>query len=404
MNGPELLADEIDGRLYAAIVRDGVLVDLYVDPVATTAGWASIYLGKVVKIDTRLDAAFVDLGEGLTGYLPAKHTVVGASETGDGIADLLKGGQMVLVQIKSEGKSNTLHENHKLPRLTMKLYVPGVFLSHHPNSSQITIKPAPAKAGGKTESEKINALAARLKGQGGWVIRRFAENAAAEDIEHEAKYLQAVGRKILAAKETRGDKPGRLKAGPNALFRALIDHGAINFEHIHVGNKRLLELMTGWCARYLPALAASRRLRLFKPEKSGQTLFDIYDVYSEIEALQDNQVFLNSGGTIIIEHTPAFTVIDVNQGSAESVSTINQSAAREIARQCRLRNLSGAILIDFINMDQKNERVRLLETLEEVFADDTANAQVHGFTRLGIIELTRKRRTATLAEKLRKTK
>ena len=110
---------------------------------------------------------------------------------------------------------------------------------------------------------------------------------------------------------------------------------------------------------------------------------------------------LNDGGTIVIEHTSALTVIDVNQGRADSISGVNQSAAREIARQCRLRSLSGAILIDFINMDQKNERVRLLETLEALFAADKVSAQVHGLTRLGLVELTRKRRSAAFAEKLK---
>jgi ribonuclease E/ribonuclease G len=394
----ELMADEIDGCLYAAVVRKGVLADLYVDPAVTTAGWASIYLGKVTKIDTKLDAAFVDMGEGLTGYLPAKHVVTDSEgESRPGIAQVLKGGQMILVQVKSEAKRNTVHESHKVPRLTMKLYVPGLFLSHHPNTSQVSV------VSGWKENDKTNAIAARLKGKGGWIIRRAAENATEAEIEHEVQYLQEIGQKILAAKDTRGDKPGRLKAGPNALFRALVDYGAVNFEHIHIGNKAVFDLMTGWCARHLPALATSKRLRLFKPEKPDQKLFDIHDIYSELEALRDQQVYLNAGGTIIIEPTSAMTVIDVNQGSASGIPEINQAAAREIVRQCRLRNLNGALLIDFINMDQKSERVRLLDVMQALFADDTANAQVHGFTRLGIMEITRKRRTASLAEKLKKT-
>jgi ribonuclease E/ribonuclease G len=330
------------------------------------------------------------MGEGLTGYLPAKYAV------GEGgIAERLRGGQTVLVQVRSEAKRSTLHESHKIPRLTMNLHVPGLFLTHIPTADPETVS-------SKIDDGKIPAVVSGLKGKGGWVVQRAAENADERDIEHEAKYLQEIGQKILGAKETMQDKPGRVKAGPNAMFRALTDYGASSFEHIYVGNKQLLDLMTNWCARHLPALAASKRLRLFKPEKYGQKLFDIYDVFSEIAALQEDQVCLNSGGTIIIEPTSAMTVIDVNQGSADSITIANQSAAKEIARQCRLRNLSGAILIDFINMDQKSERARLQETMQEVFANDTANAQVHGFTRLGIIELTRKRRTASLAEKLKK--
>lgn len=397
MNGLELLADEIDGRLYAAVVNKGVLTDLYVDKADTTGSWASMYLGKVIKIDPRQDAAFVDLGNGLTGYLPAKHIHhLGAdeSETRTGITELLTGGQMIIVQIKSEAKRTTEHETQKLPRLTMKLYVPGMFLVYSPSSSQVTISR-------RIENESVLTLTAKLKGKGGWLVQHHAEQATEADIALEAKHLQQTWQNILAARDACNGKPGLLKAGPNALFRALTDYGAIKFEHIHVGNKKILDLMTGWCARHIPALANSKRLRLFKPEKTGQTLFDIHDVYSALETLQDTHVPLKSGGSIIIEPTSALTIIDVNQGSADGQSAANQSAALEIARQCRLRNMSGAILIDFINMSQRDERTRLLETLSNVFADDLANAQIHGFTRLGIIELTRKRRTATLAEKLK---
>ena len=397
-SGLELFADEIDGRLFAAVVRNGVVDDLYVDAVSTPTPWASLYLGKVIKIDTKLDAAFVDLGNGLTGLLPAKHVShpgADSSEARTGISSLLSGGQMIVVQVKSEGKRFTEHENQKLPRLTMKLYVPGLFLTYSPNSNQVTISR-------KVASEEILALTSSLKGEGGWIVRHHVDNASAPDIEFEAKYLQKFWRQILAFRDALGDKPGLLKAGPDAVVRALTDYGAVNFEHIYAGNKQILTRITEWCAGHLPALATSKRLRLFKPEKIGQRLFDIYDVYGVLESLKESRVHLDAGATLVIEPTSAVTLVDVNQGSAESIVAANQSAAHEMARQCRLRDLSGAILIDFINMEQKNERARLLDTLAELFALDFASAQVHGFTRLGIIELTRHRRTASLAEKLAK--
>ncbi|MBI3441746.1 MAG: ribonuclease E/G [Proteobacteria bacterium] len=396
MNGLDLLADEIDGFLYVAIVRNGTLVDLYVDRPDMTASWASLYLGKVIKIDTKLDAAFVDIGQGLIGYLPAKHVRhpgADVSETRTGITELLKGGQMVLVQIKSEGKRQTENENHKLPRLTMKLYVPGLFVAYSPYSSQVTISR-------KIKNEGVLTLTAKLKGKGGWLVQHSAEDAAEADIAYESKSLQEKWQQYLSAEELAQGQPALLISGPDAIFRALVDYGALNFEHIYVGNKRLLELVIGWCKEHLPALATSKRLRLFRPEQNSQRLFETYDLYSEIESLPERRVYLQGGGTIIIEHTSAVTVIDVNQGSAGSISEVNQSAVKEIARQIRLRALSGAILIDFINMEQKNERVRLLEAMESILADDAGNAQVHGFTRLGIMEITRKRRSAMLMEKL----
>ena len=395
MNGLELLADEIDGRLYAAVVRNSVLADLYTDPSATEAGWGSVYLGKVIKIDPKLDAAFVDLGNGVTGYLPAKHihyTGADKSETRTGVTELLTGGQMILVQVKSEAKRSTAHENHKLPRLTMKLYLPGLFIIYSPTASQVTMSR-------KIENAETLSFTAKLKGKGGWIVQRHAEKASENDIEQEAAALQETWEKLLADKEMRQGKPGLLLAGPNALFRALMDYGAPQFEHIYAGNKKILDLITGWCAKHFPALATSKRLRLFKPEKPNQRLFDIYDLYAELEALSDNHVPLDAGGSIIIEPTSTLTVIDVNQGSAENIASANQAAAAEIARQCRLRNMSGAILIDFISMDQREERARLLDMLAAAFAPDLNAPQIHGFTRLGMIELTRRRRTATFAEK-----
>ena len=412
MSGLELLADEVDGCLYASVVNKGMLTDLYIDAALTPdaarpelksgafapVSWGSIYLGKVIKIDTKLDAALMDLGNGLTGFLPAKHVHhpgADESESRSGISALLTGGQMVIVQVKSEGKRHTEHENQKLPRLTMKLYVPGLFLTYSPTSSQVTISR-------RIENENILAMTAKLKGKGGWIVREHIEEASESEIEYESRHLYDTWQNILALRNTLGDKPGLLKAGPDALTRALTDYGAPNFEHIYVGNKQVLARMTDWCMEHLPALAGSKRLRLFKPEKTGQRLFDIHDIYGEIECLKEGRVYLDSGATIIVESTSALTFIDVNQGGADSIAAVNQSAAHAIARQCRLRNLSGAILIDFINMDQKEERFRLLDTLAEIFAPDLANAQVHGFTRLGIVELTRKRRTASFAEKLKK--
>ncbi len=398
MGSLELLADEIDGRLCAAIVRDGVLDDFYADAQQTPVRWGAFYLGKVIKVDTKLEAALIDLGNGQQGFLPSKHVRrpgADESEARSGVAELLSGGQMVLVQVKSEGKPFTESENQKLPRLTMKLNVPGLFLNYSTTSSQVTISR-------KVESEQILAMTAKLKGKGGWIVRHHVEKATPEEIERESLRLQEDWQKILSAKDALGDKPGLLKEGPSALIRAVTDYGVANFEHIYVGNKQLLKEMTDWCAEHLPAFATSKRLRLFKPEKGTQKLFDIHDVYGALEALKEKRVFLDSGATIIIESTSAVTLIDVNQGRAGSIPASNQSAAREIARQCRLRNLSGAILVDFINMEQREERARLLETLTQVFTNDMGNAQVHGFTRLGIIELTRKRRTASLAEKLAK--
>jgi len=395
MSAAELYIDDIDGRLHAAVLHRGILTDLYVDALDQDACWGSIYQGKVLKIDKKLDAALVDLGGGVTGLLPAKYVYLpesGEAADRSGIGDLLKPGQMILVQVRAEAKRMSLHEQHKMPRLTMLVYLSGQYLTHSPVARQVTIS-------ANIENEKVLKFTAKLKGKGGWLVQPSAEHASEENMQTEADLLRAEWEQILAVTETSGERPRLVRAGPNAAVRALNDYSAAAFEHIYTGNKHCLEIVMQWAARHEPPLADSKRLRLFRPEKPGQRLYDINDIYSELEMLEEQIVPLAGGGSIIIEPTHAVIMIDVNQGSAAGIAAVNQEAAAETVRQMRLRNLSGAILIDFIGMNQKSERIRLVDTMTRLLQGDHAAAEVHGFTRLGIIEVTRKRRTATLAEK-----
>ena len=126
----------------------------------------------------------------------------------------------------------------------------------------------------------------------------------------------------------------------------------------------------------------------------------MYDVYSELEKLHYKTVELDCGGNIIIEDTAAMIVIDINQGSASSYMEANYAAAKEIARQIKLRNLNGIIIIDFINVVKKGEREKVINIIEQSLAHDIGNTQVHGFTRLSMLEITRKRRTGSVSEKI----
>lgn len=397
MSGIDLLVDEVDGRLHCAIVKKQLLTDLYTDPSDLSGAWASIYLGKVVKIDTKLDAAIVDLGNGMQGFLAAKHVSFQGgreSEKRTGIASMLKSGQMLLVQVKAEGKRGSLNENHKMPRLTTKLYVLGHHMVYCPLTNPVTMSR-------HIERTDVLNMTAKLKAKGGWILHGHAEKEDVEILKTEADKLMGEWSVIHAAEASSEGRPRLLKGGPTALHRVLFDYGAGAFDHIHAGSRKLFDAMAQWCEKYDPPLATSKRLRLFKPDKPGRSLFDTEDVLSELDILQEKRIELNSGGSIIVEQTHAMTMIDVNQGSADSILAANQDAAQEAARQIRLRNLSGAILIDFIGMEERTQRAKLLDMLEKAFDNDPAAAQIHGFTRLGIIEITRKRRTATYAEKLR---
>lgn len=396
MSGMEILIDEIDGRLHAAVVAKGKLHDLYVDTKHMGESWSSLYLGKVVKIDKRLDAAFVDLGNGLTGFLPAKHVHQPggySSEARSGIAEKLKTGDMLLVQVKAEAKKASQHENHKVPRLTTRIYIIGHHLVYCPLASQVTMSR-------QIERPEVLAIGERINAKGGWILQEHAVDAEPDVLEIEARQLAAFWQKILGAKDASDGRPRLLKSGINAIYRVMSDYGAEGIDHIYCGTKKVFDMMTQWCATFDPPLAGSKRLRLFKPERTAQKLFDMYDVSSDIETLGYPTVHLEGGGSLIIEHTHALTTIDVNQGSATNAIETNDEAALEAARQVRLRNLNGAILIDFIGMEERWRVQKLLDTLTDAFKGDPAQPQVHGFTRLGIAEVTRKRRTGTYIERV----
>lgn len=397
MNNLELFVDDIDGYLFAATVDNGYLIDLYVNKPYINGSWASIYLGKVIKVDTKQDAAFIDLGNNLVGYLPADQALArtpGVEIPRSGISKMVKNGDTFLVQVKAEGKENSIYENHKHPRLTANLHVPGGFLIYMPHSDKI-------QCSGNIDEKFIDKFKTKINTEGGWKFYPSAVKLSKEEIEDEIEYLKQHWQHLLEKAERQNGQPGLIEVGPIALFRAFMDYGAASFDHIYAGNSMILKIISDWSNKHLIKLATSKRLRLFKPEKTGEKLFDAHDLYGEIEKLKTPLVEMTQGGNLIIETTSAFTTIDVNQGSSSSIEDTNFRAAYEVSRQIRLRNLSGTILIDFIgNVPLKTERKRLIDALESYFKNDIGDAQVHGFTRLGIVEITRRRRSSPLHEKI----
>ena len=394
----EILADMHEGRLIVAVLEKSKMIDLYVDyKKPTPAPWASLWFGKVERVDPRLDAAFVNLGDGGMGFLPAKHVHAQGSdksETRTGISNLLKSGQMVLVQVKAEAYLATQHEHQKYPRLTTKLYIPGRALQYSPHSNQVNISR-------RIQNEAVFAATKQLEGSGGWIIQPAANDTPVDVIKQEASALKQRWKEIQTKGGHDKTSPRLLMEAPNALERALIDHGDDPLERIEVGDKTLYAQAEHWLTQHAPhTLGKTTTLSLYVKDRDKMSLFDFRDVSSELDTLGGATVPLSSDGNLIVEQTSALVAMDINRAGGDSVVSVNVEAAIEAARQMRLRNLSGAILIDFISMPTKTDRTRIVETLEKELADDPHGTQIHGFTRLGIMEVTRKRRDATLAEKL----
>lgn len=395
----EILAENHNGRLIVAVLSGRRLIDLYTDtrkPVA--AGWASLWLGRVERVDPRLDAAFVNLGDGGMGFLPAKHVhMPGAdeAETRTGISNLLKSGQMIMVQIKAETYAATHHEHQKYPRLTTKLYLPGRALHYSPHSNRVNISR-------KIQNEAVFSATRQLEGSGGWLIQPPADSTPPEVIQREAATLRQRWKDLQTKSTHDTQTPRLLMEAPGALERALVDHADGMLERVEVADKALYSRAENWLTQHAPhTLGTTTVLSLFTKDRDGMGLLDFRDVSSELDTLGQSVAPLPSSGNLIVEQTSALVAMDVNRAGGESSLAVNIEAAAEAARQMRLRNLSGAILIDFINMPQKTDRSRIVEALEQEMIEDAHGTQIHGFTRLGIMEVTRKRRDATLAEKLR---
>ncbi len=399
MSKYEILVDKINNSLHVALLKNGKLDDLYMDIQTKSPRWAEIYLGKVVKIDKILNAAFIDLGDDKYGYLPVKHAYIQGIKRQKNtlISQLLKTGDMIIVQVKSEMTRGGYEEHEKLPRLTMKLQLFGRTLNYSPNVKKLLHAPRLSKSDLAGVTSELKSL------DGGWFIRDSINNFKDEETLAEAAKLHKLwtGLKILVDDSKTGAKPKLIFKGPDATRRALIDYAAHEIEMIEIADDFAYENAIKWCERYAPDLSVKiiqPRLDSYK-EKQNFDLFEFRDITAAIEELDNSNVPLKSGGSIIIECTRAMTVIDVNLGSGSDVIKANTEAAIEIARQIRLRNICGMIVVDFISMQHKNDRHSILKKLEQESESDPANPQLHGFTRLSNFEITRRRRTHSLKEK-----
>lgn len=387
----EVLVQKIGNQLHAALLSNKKVFDLYVDPKPENAKWASIYLAKVETIDKALNGAFVSLGGQHTGFLPAKHVIKNGKTNRDArVEKVLQPGQMILVQVKSEGKTHTACEAYKQPRVSMKLYLPGRLLFFKPYGAG-GVSLADSLKGDKTAN-----LVAKLEKFGGWQFHGNADNVNIEELKQEAKGLLTTWKGIREALDHSSENSRLLYMGPNALQRLVIDYATHSFDHFEISENANPNSAAAWLAEHAPYL---KEKMIVSPDHKID-LFEMRDVYGTLDSAKSPDVDLPSGGSIVIDMTHAMTVIDVNKGSdSRSVTEINKEAAQHIARQIKLRNLSGAIMVDFINMKLKTERYEVMQHLKKYLGRDPANTLLHGFTRLGIMEITRTRRTATLSEK-----
>lgn len=357
---------------------------------------SDIHLGIVENVLPGIDAAFVNLGDTeRNGFIHVSDLgPVKLKKTAGSITELLAPQQKVLVQVMKEPTGN------KGPRLTGNISLPGRYLVLIPYGKGVNLS---RRIRDEEERSRLRALGILIKPAGmGLLVRTEAEDMSEEAIIEDLELLQSQWESIQQqALSTRA--PALLNRDDDFIQRVLRDvySGDVNRIVVdsHTGLKRVKQHIMSWNSNRLPQGV------LIDQHREGSSILEYFRVNAAIKEALKPRVDLPSGGYIIIERTEALTVVDVNSGSftrsataRETVLWTNCEAATEIARQLRLRNIAGVIIVDFIDMDARRDQLQVLEHFNKALRADKARPQIAQLTELGLIELTRKRQGQNIYE------
>lgn len=361
-----------------ALLEDGELQEVFTEENETIAG--NIYVGVVQKIVPGLNAAFVDIGESRNGFLRVSD--VGKVYVQQVLAGKqLQEGSKILVQVKHDAVGQ------KGPQLTCKLSLVGRYVVYFPLSR---VRGVSKKIADQRERERLKSLFSKVQKNEGIVIRTAAEGMPVETIEEELQSLRQEWQQLLLSfKKSR--KVKLLRCEPTAIDYILRERLNKNVDEIYVNEEKVYERVKQEVKKISKSIAV---------HFVDGDLFERFNIYQQLNLLQRRTIDLPSGGYLALDTTEAMTVFDVNSASftsgknqAELAFNTNVEAAKEIARQLKLRNIGGIVVIDFIGMPVKEYYDRLFKKIREAFEKDPAHVELLGFTRLGLFELTRKRRT-----------
>ena len=357
---------------------------------------SDIYLGTVENVLPGIDAAFVNIGDSeRNGFMHVTDLgPLRLRRSAGSITELVAPQQKVLVQIMKEPTGN------KGPRLTGNITLPGRYLVLMPYGRGVNLS---RRIRNEQERNRLRALAVLLKPSGmGLLVRTEAESVAEEAIMEDLEFLQrqweAIQQEAISTRP-----PALLNRDDDFIQRVLRDVYSADVNRIvtdsHTGLKRVKQHLMNWNGGRIPPGV------LIDHHRDRVSILDFFRVNSVIREALKPRVDLPSGGYIIIEPTEALTVIDVNSGSftrsataRETVLWTNCEAAAEIARQLRLRNVAGVIIVDFIDMDSRRDQLQVLEMFNKALRADKARPQISQLSELGLVELTRKRQGQNIYE------
>jgi ribonuclease G len=394
----EILVNAGAHEARAAVVENGVLQEVFLERVSRRGLISNIYKGRVSRVLPGMQAAFIDIGLERTAFLHASDIFdVRHANTGiepphtENIRLLVAEGNEILVQVVKDPLGT------KGARLTTYITLPSRFLVYMPKGSGVGVS---ARIENEAERERLRAgvqASVEQKDPGGFIVRTAAEDSPAEALRADMLYLRKLwefvsqkGLRTQPGNLVHADLPLHLRVLRD-LMRPDVDKVLIDQQIAH---REMLEFATSFMPDALP------RIELY-----GETrpLFELHHVEEEIQKALDRKVPLKSGGHLMIDQTEAMTTIDVNTGAfvghrnlEETIFRTNLEAAVTIARQLRLRNLGGIIIIDFIDMEESEHRKQVIQALEKALDEDHVKTNISSVSPLGLVEMTRKRTRESL--------
>lgn len=380
-----------------AVVAHGATQELHIERTQTRGLAGDVYLGKVVRVLPGMQSAFIDIGLERAAFLHIAdiweaHHNDSSPEKPIPIERMLTDGQPLMVRVIKDPLGT------KGARLSTQISIAGRMLVYLPQENHIGIS---QRIQDESERELLrNRVQTLLPAdeKGGYIVRTMAEVASEDDLKNDIDFLRKLWNAIKEA--------ARKNAAPCLLYQdlSLAQRVFRDFVHEKTGSIQIDSYedylhLREFAANYTPDIL--EKLRYYEGERS---LFDLYGVENEIQLALEKRVNLKSGGYLIIDQTEAMTTIDVNTGGFvsgrnfdDTIFKTNLEAAHAIARQLRLRNLGGIIILDFIDMENQEHRTAVLEELKKTLANDRTKVSVSDFSALGLVEMTRKRTRESLA-------
>lgn len=385
----ELLIQEVEGKKTVGLVEETKLIEYYEEENENLRKEGNIYIGIVEDVIKGMQSAFVDIGENKNSFIHLKDILPKIDEKKEkqdcniNIADVVKKGQKLLVQVKKDCNER------KGARVSTHINLPGKYIALMPNTDIITVS---QKIEDKEEQKRLIKLVSDNLSKGNGAIIRTSSEGKTEEIIEDIKNVEAKWNKIINTNiNAEINKPQLLYKSDDIIKRLITDLIAKKIEKITVNTKALEKEINQIIKNNIEYKNIIIEL------KENEDIFNIYQIKKQISKMLNRKVWLKCGGFITIDKTEALTAIDVNTGKytgaqdlKETIFKVNKEATIEIAKQLRLRDIGGIIIIDYIDMRNKESKNEIERILRQELKKDRSKTQVEGFTKLDLMELTRK--------------